>query len=66
MPLGIDESDLVMLLLSIFLLALLVIVMFIVLGWFLALLATFVIVGAIYYGVRELRRQESESEKKEL
>ena len=60
-PLGVEESDFVMLLFSVFLLALLVIAMFIVLPWYIALLGTFVIIGGIYYGVRELKKQEQDS-----
>ena len=65
-PLGVEESDLVMLLFSIFLLALLVILLFLVLPWYYALLGTLGIVLAIYYGVRELRKQDREHEKKEM
>ena len=61
-PLGMEESDLVMLLVSVFILAVLVIVMFIVLGWFLGLLGTLVIIGGIYYGVWALRNTENQSE----
>ena len=62
LPLGMDESDLMMLLLAIFLLALLVIVMFMTLPWFYALLGTLVIVFGIYYGVIELRKQENQTD----
>ncbi|MHA1135075.1 MAG: hypothetical protein ACTSSE_01155 [Candidatus Thorarchaeota archaeon] len=60
-PLGMEESDLVMLLVSLFILAVLVIIVFIVLGWFLGLLGTLVIIFGIYYGVMELRK-ENQSE----
>lgn len=62
LPLGMDESDLVMLLLAIFILALLVIAMFVVFHWSLAVLGTLVIVFGIYYGVWKLRQQENESD----
>jgi hypothetical protein len=65
-PLGVDESDVMMLLLSVFLLALLVIFLFIVLPWYYALLCTLLIVFSIYYGVRELGKEESEQGKKEM
>ena len=61
-PLGMEESDLVMLLVSVFILAVLVIVMFIVLGWFLGLLGTLVIIGGISYGVWVLRNAENQSD----
>ena len=61
-PLGMEESDLVMLLVSVFILAVLVIVMFIVLGWFFGLLGTLVIIGGIYYGVWVLRNAENQSD----
>ena len=57
-PLGIEESDLVMLLLSLFLLAVLVFAMFMFLPWPYAVLGTSLIIFGIYYGVRELRKQE--------
>ncbi|MFW9844726.1 MAG: hypothetical protein ACFFEV_09130 [Candidatus Thorarchaeota archaeon] len=68
LPLGMDESDLMMFLLSIFILAVLVILMFLYLPLHIAVLGTLFIVCAIYYGVWELKRQEnqSEQEKKEL
>ena len=65
-PLGVEESDLVMLLFSVFLLALLVILLFIVLPWYYTLLGTLAIVLAICYGVKELRNQETEQEKREM
>ncbi|MFW9962387.1 MAG: hypothetical protein ACFFCX_02405 [Candidatus Sifarchaeia archaeon] len=58
LPLAMDESELVMLLLAIFILALLVIAMFIVFPWFYALLGTLFIVFGILYGVRELKQKE--------
>ena len=61
-PLGIDESDLVMLLFSLFLLALLVIAMFMFLPLFYAILGTLVIVFGIYYGVWALRQKEKQSD----
>lgn len=62
LPLGMDESDLMMLLLAIFLLALLVIVMFMYLPWPYAVLGTLLIVFSIYYGVRELQKEENQTE----
>ena len=62
LPLGIDESDLVMLLLAIFILAVLVIAMFIVLPLFYAILGTLVIVFGICYGVWALRQKENQSD----
>jgi len=61
-PLGIEESDLVMLLLSVFLLAILVIAMFMFFPLFYAILGTLVIVFGIYYGVIKLKQEESQSE----
>ncbi|MGY5881239.1 MAG: hypothetical protein RTV31_13380 [Candidatus Thorarchaeota archaeon] len=66
LPLSMDESDLMMLLLSLFILAILVILMFMYLPWFYALLGTLVIIGGIYYGIWELRKEETEQEKKEM
>ena len=60
LPLGMEESDLVMLLLSLLILALLVIAMFMYLPWYYAILGTLVIVLGIYYGVWELRKQENQ------
>lgn len=65
-PLGVEESDLVMLLLSVFILALLVIILFVVLPWPVALFGTLFIVLSIYYGVSELRKEENKHEKKEM
>ena len=66
-PAGIEESDFVMLLFSIFSLALLVIAMFMFLPLFYAILGTLIIVFGIYYGVWALRKKEKESElKKEM
>ncbi len=62
LPLGIDESDLVMLLLAIFLIALLLIAMFMYLPLMYAVLGTLVIVLSIYYGVRELQKEENQTE----
>jgi hypothetical protein len=58
LPAGIDETDLVMMLLALFILALLVIAMFIVLHWFYAVLGTFLIIFGVLYGVRELRQKD--------
>ena len=58
LPAGIDETDLVMMLLALFILSLLIIAMFIVLPWYFAVLGTLVIVFGILYGVRELRQKE--------
>ena len=62
LPLGMDESDLVMLLLALLLLAILVIAMFMVLPWYYAGLGTGVIIFSIYYGVRKLRQEQASSE----
>ena len=62
LPLGVDESDLVMLLLAIFLIAVLVIAMFMYFPWLYAVMGTLVIVFGIYYGVREMREEENQSE----
>ena len=58
LPAGIDESDLVMLIMALFILSLLVIAMFIVLHWFYAVLGTFLIVAGILYGVREMKQKD--------
>jgi len=58
LPAGIDETDLVMMLLALFILSLLVIAMFIVFHWFYAVLGTLLIVFGIVYGVRELKQKE--------
>ncbi len=58
LPAGIDETDLVMMLLALFILSLLIIAMFIVLPWYFAVLGTIVIVFGILYGIRELRQKE--------
>lgn len=57
-PLGMDESDLMMLVLALFILSLLVIAMFIVFPWYYAVLAALVIIFGIYYGVRELKQKQ--------
>jgi hypothetical protein len=59
LPAGIDETELVMMLLALFILSLLVIAMFIVFHWFYAVLGTLLIVTGILYGVRELRKEDS-------
>ncbi|MGY5858734.1 MAG: hypothetical protein RTU63_05145 [Candidatus Thorarchaeota archaeon] len=61
-PLGVEESDLVMLLFSLFLLAILVIAMFMFFPLFYAILGTLVIVGGICYGVWTLRQKEDQSD----
>lgn len=58
LPAGIDETDLVMMLLALFILSLLVIAMFIVFPWYIAVLGTVVIILGILYGVRELKQKE--------
>ncbi len=58
LPAGVDETDLVMMLLALFILALLVIAMFVVFPWFYAVLGTLVIIFGILYGVRELKQKE--------
>jgi 1,4-dihydroxy-2-naphthoate octaprenyltransferase len=60
LPAGIDETDLVMVLLALFILSLLIIAMFIVFHWFYALLGTLVIILGILYGVRELKKEDSD------
>ena len=63
LPAGIDETDLVMILLALFILSLLVIAMFIVFHWFYAVLGTLLIICGILYGVRELKqRDDSDSD----
>jgi len=51
-----------MLLLAIFLIALLLIAMFMYLPLMYAVLGTLVIVLSIYYGVRELQKEENQTE----
>ncbi len=58
LPAGFDETDLVMMILAVFILALLVIGMFIVFHWFYAVLGTLVIILGILYGVREMKKNE--------
>lgn len=58
LPAGIDETDLVMILLALFILALVVIALFIIFHWFFAILGTLVIILSILYGVRELKQKE--------
>ena len=58
LPAGIDETDLVMMLLALFILSLLVIAMFIVFHWFWAVLGTLFIILGILYGVREMKKNE--------
>jgi uncharacterized membrane protein HdeD (DUF308 family) len=58
LPAGIDETDLVMILLALFILSLLVIAMFIVFHWFYAILGTLLIICGILYGVRELKKRD--------
>ena len=58
LPLGMDESDLMMLLVALFILSVLVVAMFIVFPWFYAVLGTFLIIFGILYGVRELKQKE--------
>jgi 1,4-dihydroxy-2-naphthoate octaprenyltransferase len=60
LPAGIDETDLVMVLLALFILSLLIIAMFIVFHWFYALLGTLVIILGILYGVREFKKEDSD------
>ena len=62
LPLGIDETDLVMMLLALFILSVLVIAMFMVLPWFYAVLGTLVIILGILYGVRELKQKQNSSD----
>ena len=62
LPLGIEESDLVMLLFALFILSILVIAMFIVFPWHFAVLGTIFIILGILYGVRELKKQQDSNE----
>lgn len=62
LPLGIEETDLVMLLLALFILSILVIAMFIVFPLFYAVLGTLLIVLGILYGVRELKQRQEASD----
>ncbi|MFW9807439.1 MAG: hypothetical protein ACFFFK_11990 [Candidatus Thorarchaeota archaeon] len=57
LPLGVDESDLMMLILALFILAVLVIAMFITLPLFYAVLGTLLIILGIIYGVRTLKQK---------
>jgi hypothetical protein len=57
LPAGIDETDLVMMILALFILWLLIIAMFIVFPFFYAVLGTILIVVGILYGVRELSKE---------
>jgi len=61
LPLGTEESDLVMLIFALFILAVLVIAMFLFFPWYYAVFGTGLIVFGIYYGVRELKKQEQDS-----
>ena len=61
LPAGIEESDLVMVILALFILSLLVIAMFIVFHWFYAVLGTLLIIFGILYGVRTLRPKQDSS-----
>lgn len=58
LPAGIDETDLVMILLALFILSLVVIALFIIFHWFLAILGTLLIILSILYGVRVLKQKE--------
>ncbi len=58
LPAGVDETDLVMILLALFILSLVVIALFIIFHWFLAILGTLVIILSILYGVRVLKQKE--------
>ncbi|MFW9976342.1 MAG: hypothetical protein ACFFDQ_13805 [Candidatus Thorarchaeota archaeon] len=62
LPLGIEESDLVMLLFALFILSVLVIAMFIVFPWYFAVLGTLFIVFGILYGVRVLKQKEESAD----
>jgi hypothetical protein len=61
-PLAMDESDLMMLILALFVLSLLVIGMFIVFPLFYALLVTFFIILGILYGVWTLTSKQDSSD----
>ena len=61
LPLGMDESDLMMLILAILILSILVIAMFIVFPWYYAVLATLFVIFGILYGVRELKQKQEPS-----
>ena len=62
LPLAMDESDLLMLILALFILSILVIALFIVLPFFYAFLGTLFIVFGILYGVRVMMRDEEKRE----
>lgn len=62
LPAGIEETDLVMMILALFILTLLVVAMFIVFHWVYAVLGTVLIVVGILYGVRELNRASNEAD----
>ncbi|MFW9789360.1 MAG: hypothetical protein ACFFE2_17275 [Candidatus Thorarchaeota archaeon] len=58
LPAGIDETDLVMVLLAALILALLVIGLFVVFHWFYAMLGTLTIIAGILYGISVLIKKE--------
>ena len=62
LPLAMDESDLLMLILALFILSILVIALFIVLPFFYAFLGTAFIVFGILYGVRVMMRDDEKRE----
>ena len=62
LPFGMDESDLMMLVIALFLLSVLVIAMFIVFPLFYAVLGNILIVFGILYGVRVMMKDEEKSE----
>ncbi|MFW9769880.1 MAG: hypothetical protein ACFFF9_16890 [Candidatus Thorarchaeota archaeon] len=62
LPLGMDESDLMMLVVALFILSVLVIAMFIVLPLFYAFLGTLFIIFGILYGVRVMKKNEEKGE----
>ncbi|MFW9809374.1 MAG: hypothetical protein ACFFE6_08350 [Candidatus Thorarchaeota archaeon] len=61
LPLGIEESDLMMLILALFILSVFVIAIFMTLPLFSAVLVTVIIVLSIAYGVRELKQKQDSS-----
>jgi len=62
LPLAMDESDLLMLIMALFILSILVIALFIALPFFYAFLGTLFIVFGILYGVRVMMRDEEKRE----
>ena len=62
LPAGMDDSDLMMLVVALFILSILVIAMFIVFDLFYALLGTLLIVLGILYGVRVMKQDQAQGD----